>query len=46
MPLKPVNGRLYKWCAVCKDTLPDRHKTLRIHLNRSYAMEVLPGCPV
>ena len=40
MPLKGVNGRLYKWCAVCKDTLPDR-----IHLNRSHAMELLPGCP-
>ena len=45
MPLKGVNGRLYEWCMVCKDTLPDRHKTLRIHHNWSHAMELLPGCP-
>ena len=35
---------MYEWCAVCKDTLPGRPKTLRIHLNRSNAMELLPGC--
>ena len=44
MPLQGVNGRLYTWCVVCKNTVPDRHKTLRIHLNKSHRMELLPGC--
>ena len=45
MPLRRVNGRLFTWCVVCRDEIPDKHKTLRIHLNRSHGMEFLPGCP-
>ena len=45
MPLQGVNGRLYTWCVVCRDEVPDRHKTLRIHLNRAHGMEFIPGCP-
>ena len=44
MPLKGVNGRLYTWCVVCKTVIPERHKTLRIHLNKAHGMELLPGC--
>ena len=45
MPLRGVNGRLYTWCVVCRDEVPSRHKTLRIHLNRAHGMEFIPGCP-
>ena len=45
MPLRGVNGRLYTWCVVCRDEVPGRHKTLRIHLNRAHGMEFIPGCP-
>ena len=45
MPLKRVNGRLYKWCAMLKDNLLEWHKTLGIHMNKSHAKELLPGCP-
>ena len=46
MPLKGVNGRLYDWCVVCRTSIPGKHKTLRIHLNRAHSLEFLPGCPV
>ena len=45
MPLLGVNGRLFTWCVVCRDEVPSRHKTLRIHLNRAHGMEFIPGCP-
>ena len=44
MQLKGVYSLLYNWCVVCKNTVPERHKTLRIHLNKSHRMELLPGC--
>ena len=45
MALRGTEGRLYKWCAICRTDMPPRHKTLRIHLNQAHEMELLPGCP-
>ena len=45
MALRGTEGRLYKWCVICRDEVPARHKTLRIHLNQAHEMELLSGCP-
>ena len=44
MPLRGPQGRMYSWCAVCKDDIPYRHRTLRIHLNRAHSLDFIPGC--
>jgi len=45
MPLRGVDGKDCKWCAVCKCTLVEKRVTLRMHLTKVHGMEVIPGCP-
>ena len=33
------------WCVCCCANIPDRHKTLYIHINRAHSMKLLPRCP-
>lgn len=44
MPLRGLSAKSYKWCVVCKTDLTGTD-TLRMHMERSHNLDVIPGCP-
>ena len=44
MPLRGLSAKSYKWCVVCKTDLSGTD-TLRMHMERSHNLDVIPGCP-